>query len=196
MCSRMRCGVRWTVCRRGATSFQLGSRQGKGGGPHGRLACSTEIAGCRRNNRCRLFSDASWGCRTLESPENLAPHEHDAAGQCDAARPAKNLVRRPSRMARLGQPDCCTQHTPSYSQENIREPFALPLLHLFFYRVTFQNSQRGIVNIITPPIFCNTAALSTSPAVACCANARRGVEAKASLCGEVARVGRGCVHLF
>ena len=54
----------------GARSFQPGSRQGKGGGPHGRLACSTEIAGCRRNNRCRLFSDASWGCRTLESPEN------------------------------------------------------------------------------------------------------------------------------
>ena len=132
----------------------------------------------------------------LHSDEvSFAPHEHDAAGQCDAARPAKNLVRRPSRMARLGQPDCCTQHTASYSQENI-QPFSLPLLHLFFHRVTFQNSQRGIVNIITSPIFCNMAALSTSTAVAYCASARKGVEAKASLCGQVARVGRGCVRLF
>lgn len=98
-------------------------------------------------------------------------------------------------MARLEQPDCCTQHTASYSQENI-QPFSLPLLHLFFHRVTFQNSQRGIVNIITPPIFCSTAALSTSPAVACRANARMGVQAKASFCGQVARVGRGCVRLF
>jgi len=40
------------------------------------------------------------------------------------------------------------------------------------------------VNIITPPIFCNTVALSTSPAVACHANAQRGVEAKASLCAK------------
>lgn len=40
----------------GARSFQPGSRQGKGGGPLGRLTCSTEHGNSRvsRNNRCRL----------------------------------------------------------------------------------------------------------------------------------------------
>lgn len=87
----------------------------------------------------------------LHSNEVSLRPTSDAAGQCDAARPAKNLVRRPSRMARLGQPD---YSTASCSQKNIQEPFCLPLLHLFFHKVTFQNSQRGIVNITTPPIFC------------------------------------------